>query len=87
MTASAQINKYPNFVGIGSESLVTFSRLMSKLGTCRNYNNDKVEGKGKGERERKGERGRESSKLDPKHQRYRLGHKMGHSAHCRVLLF
>ena len=26
------------------------------------------------------------SRLDPKHQRYRLGHKMGHSAHCRVLL-
>ena len=38
-------------------------------------------GKGKGEGE-----GRELSRLDPKHQRYRLGHKMGHSAHCRVLV-
>ena len=41
----------------------------------------KVIGEGKGE-------WREGilSRLDPKHQRYRLGHKMGHSAHCRVPL-
>ena len=41
--------------------------------------------KGKGS-EGKGERGKELSRLDPKHQKYRLGHKMGHSAHCRILL-
>ena len=35
--------------------------------------------KGKGS-EGKGERGKELSRLDPKHQKYRLGHKMGHSA-------
>ena len=40
------------------------------------------EREGKGVREGKGERGKELSKLDPKHQKYRLGH----SAHCRVLL-
>ena len=37
--------------------------------------------KGKGS-EGKGERGKELSRLDPKHQKYRLGH----SAHFRVLL-
>ena len=40
------------------------------------------EREGKGVREGKGERGKELSRLDPKHQKYRLGH----SAHCRVLL-
>ena len=41
--------------------------------------------KGKGS-EGKGARGKELSRLDPKHQKYRLGHKMGHSAHCCILL-
>ena len=40
------------------------------------------EREGKGVREEKGERGKELSRLDPKHQKYRLGH----SVHCRVLL-
>ena len=58
-------------------------------GNTQNYNNDKVKSKGEGkwrgkgrERGKGGERGKELSRLDPKHQKYRLGH----SAHCRILL-
>ena len=67
---------------------VSLCKPISNLNT-RNYNNDKVKSKGEGkwrgkgrERGKGGERGKELSRLDPKHQKYRLGH----SAHCRVLL-
>ena len=38
------------------------------------------------ERERGGERLEREARWDLRHQRYRLGLKMGLSAHCRVLL-